>query len=78
MQISVAQFEKQGLALLSQLEATHEEIVIIREGKPIAKLVSFDDPPVSCLDLMHDELGCLEDGPEDSSSNPDYLKDYGS
>jgi addiction module RelB/DinJ family antitoxin len=32
---------------------------------------------VSCLELMQADLGCLKDAPEDLSTNPVYLSDYG-
>jgi addiction module RelB/DinJ family antitoxin len=32
---------------------------------------------VSCLELMQADLGCLKDAPEDLSTNPAYLSDYG-
>jgi len=36
-------------ALLARVEATHEEITICRNGKPVAKLVPIDDQPPSPL-----------------------------
>ena len=32
---------------------------------------------VSCLELMQADLGCLKGAPEDLSTNPAYLSDYG-
>jgi len=32
---------------------------------------------VSCLELMQADLGCLKEAPEDLSTNPAYLSDYG-
>ena len=78
MEISVAQFEKQSLALLHQLQVTHEEILITQEGKPVARLVPFEDDEVSCLDLMQEGIGCIDDGPIDLSTNPKYFEWYGS
>ena len=77
MQITAAQFEKQGLALLERIQATHEEILITQEGKPVARLVPVEEDTVSCLDLMQEDIGCIEDGPTDLSTNPRYLENYG-
>jgi prevent-host-death family protein len=77
MQITAAQLAKQSLALLERIQATHEEILITQEGKPVARLVPIQDAAVSCLDLMRDGIGYIEDGPSDLSTNPHYLENYG-
>lgn len=78
MEISIAQFEKQSLALINHLQETHEEILITQEGKIVARLVPVDGDAVSCLDLMQDGIACIEDGPADLSTNPSYMRKYGS
>jgi len=35
------------------------------------------ESPISCLELIQDDIGILEDAPSDLSTNSDYLKDYG-
>jgi len=77
MQISANQFEKQCLSLLGQVQATHEEILITQSGKPIARLVPIEENEVSCLDLMREGIGCIEDAPADLSTNPAHLSGYG-
>ncbi len=32
---------------------------------------------MSCLELMQDDIGCLQDAPPDLSTNKSYLNDYG-
>ncbi|OQW91629.1 MAG: hypothetical protein BWK78_04050, partial [Thiotrichaceae bacterium IS1] len=41
-------------------------------SKPLTR-----EAEVSCLELMQADLGCLKDAPEDLSTNPVYLSDYG-
>jgi antitoxin (DNA-binding transcriptional repressor) of toxin-antitoxin stability system len=77
MRISVAEFEKEGLSLLNKMRATHEEILIVEEGKPIARLVPVEEAEVSCLDLMREGIGYIENDPSDLSTNREYMKQYG-
>ena len=37
------QFKSQCLALMDEVEATHEPIVITKRGKPVAKLVPIEN-----------------------------------
>ncbi len=38
MDISAAEFRKNFFQLLAQVEKTHKEIIIMKRGKPVAKL----------------------------------------
>jgi prevent-host-death family protein len=42
MDISAAEFRKNLFQILGQVEQTHQEVIITRRGKPVAKLVSID------------------------------------
>jgi antitoxin (DNA-binding transcriptional repressor) of toxin-antitoxin stability system len=42
MQIGATEFQQQCLQLMSQVEQTREEVVIIKDGKAIAKLVPLE------------------------------------
>jgi prevent-host-death family protein len=43
MDISAADFRKNFFQILGQVEQTHNEVVITKRGKPIAKLVYIKD-----------------------------------
>lgn len=43
MEISASDFKAQCLALMDWVARTHEEIIITKHGKPVAKLVSAPD-----------------------------------
>jgi prevent-host-death family protein len=42
MQIAAGQFKAQCLQLMDQVQQTHEEIVITKHGRPVAKLVPVE------------------------------------
>ena len=42
MEISAGNFKSKCLKLMDQVQETHEEIVITKYGKPVAKLVPLD------------------------------------
>ena len=42
MQIAAGQFKAQCLHLMDQVQQTHEEVVITKHGKPVAKLVPVE------------------------------------
>lgn len=49
MIIGAGHFKTQCLKLMDQVNRTHEEIIISKRGKPVAKLVPVDDesvPPI--------------------------------
>lgn len=43
MEIAAGQFKAQCLQLMDRVKQTHEEIVITKHGRPVAKLVAVDD-----------------------------------
>jgi prevent-host-death family protein len=42
MQLAAGQFKAQCLQLMDQVQQTHEEIVITKHGRPVAKLVPVE------------------------------------
>ena len=57
------------IAVLNQIKLEKETLNRHETIEPEMK-------PVSCYDLAKDYIGCIE-GPEDLSTNQDYLKGYG-
>lgn len=53
MEISASDFKAHCLALMERVARTHEEILITKRGKPVAKLVSVPEHAPS------DVFGCL-------------------
>lgn len=45
MKITAAEFKARCLALMDEVEATGEEIVITKRGKPVARLVPLEQAP---------------------------------
>jgi prevent-host-death family protein len=43
MEIAAGQFKAQCLQLMDRVKDTHEEIVIMKHGHPVAKLVPMDE-----------------------------------
>jgi prevent-host-death family protein len=43
MDVSAAEFRKNLFQILGQVAETHKEVIITKRGKPVAKLVSFDE-----------------------------------
>lgn len=43
MQVGAGQFKSQCLKLMDQVQQTHEEIIITKHGKPVAKLVPIPE-----------------------------------
>ena len=53
MEIAAAQFKAQCLQLMDQVKLTHEEIIITKHGRPVAKLVPVEDSsPASFIGYM--------------------------
>jgi prevent-host-death family protein len=44
MEIAASEFKAKCLELMGKVNRDHEEIVITKRGKPVAKLVAADDP----------------------------------
>lgn len=47
MKMAAGEFKSKCLSLMDQVHQTHEEIVITKRGKPVAKLLASDDAPMS-------------------------------
>jgi prevent-host-death family protein len=52
MEIAAGQFKAQCLKLMDEVQKRGEEIIITKRGKPVAKLVPFEEPPVSVLGFL--------------------------
>ena len=62
MQIGASEFQKQCLQLMSQVEQTKEEVVIIKDGKAIAKLVPLEPSvPKSIIGYLKDTVIMSDD-----------------
>ncbi len=62
MQIGATEFQKQCLQLMSQMEHTKEEVVIIKDGKAIAKLVPLEpSSPKSIVGYLKDTVTMFDD-----------------
>jgi antitoxin (DNA-binding transcriptional repressor) of toxin-antitoxin stability system len=62
MQIGATEFQKQCLQLMSQVEQTREEVVIIKDGKAIAKLVPLEtSTPKSIIGYLKDTVIISDD-----------------
>ena len=52
MQLTAVEFKSKCLELMDQLEENHEEVIIIKNGKPVAKLIPVEEEIAgSLLDL---------------------------
>ena len=49
MKISAADFKSKCLGLMDQVQKTHEEVVITKYGKPVARLVHVEESEESPL-----------------------------
>jgi prevent-host-death family protein len=47
--IPAARFKAQCLSLLDRVGRTHEELVVTKRGRPVAKLVAVEERPVRPL-----------------------------
>ena len=47
MQVSTVKFRQKLFKILDQVNKTHQEIIITKRGKPIAKIVHIDDAVVA-------------------------------
>ena len=52
--IAAAKFKEQCLSLLDDVD--RDGILITKRGKPVAKLMPYDDSPVSLLGCLRGEL----------------------
>lgn len=49
MNISAAEFKTKCLKLMDRVNISHEEIIITKHGKPVAKLVPYSQEPAKPL-----------------------------
>lgn len=62
MQISAAEFKAKCLKLMDRVNSYHEEVVITKYGKPIAKLVPFSKKETkSIFGYMKDSVKTIGD-----------------
>ena len=64
MEINAAEFRANCFKILDQVNVTHKEVVIIKRGKPIAKLVHFarqndKDPLLGSMEGLVETVGDL-------------------
>lgn len=64
MEISAAEFRANCFKILDQVNVTHQEVVITKRGKPIAKLVHFarqneKDPLLGSMEGLVETIGDL-------------------
>jgi len=48
--VQATAFKAKCLALLDEVERTHQTIVVTKRGRPVARLVPLDDEPPASLD----------------------------
>ena len=54
MKIQAGKFKAECLALMDRVNTTHEEVIITKHGKIVAKLVPFSETPSKSL------FGCMK------------------
>jgi prevent-host-death family protein len=59
--IKASEFKARCLALMDQVAATGEPIVITKNGEPVSQLVPYRRPPASLFGLHRDQLRILGD-----------------
>ncbi len=61
MKISAAQFKAKCLKLMDEVRNRREEVVITKRGKPVARLVPFDEKPAPIYGCMKGTVTILGD-----------------
>ena len=49
MQISAGEFKSKCLKIMDDVNSSHEEVVITKHGKPVAKLIAYSEKPKKTL-----------------------------
>lgn len=49
MQLSAVDFKSKCLELMEQVKENHEEVIITKDGKPVAKLVPVEEKTTASL-----------------------------
>lgn len=45
--MAISQFKTHALKIIDQLSQDHEPIIVTKRGKPLARIIPFEDTPVS-------------------------------
>jgi len=61
MKISAGQFKAQCLKLMDEVNTRHEEVVITKRGKPVARLVPYEETPVPIHGFMKNTVMIIGD-----------------
>ena len=61
MKISAGQFKAQCLKLMDEVKTRHEEVVITKRGKPVARLVPYEKTPVPIHGFMKNTVMFIGD-----------------
>jgi len=59
--IKASEFKARCLALMDEVAASHEPVVITKHGKPVAQLAPVSRKPGSIFGFMKDEIEILGD-----------------
>lgn len=54
--IPAGEFKAKCLKIMDEVNLHHKTIVITKHGKPIAKLIPYDDAPVSLFGVMQGSI----------------------
>ena len=72
--VAVADFEAHSLELLDEVATTQEEIVVTKEGKPVAKLVPLSTRRRRTLEELRGSVTILGDIVEPLDEEWDVMK----
>lgn len=61
MRISAGKFKAKCLRLMDEVRSRREEVVITKRGKPVARLVPFDERPTPIYGCMKSTVTILGD-----------------
>jgi prevent-host-death family protein len=61
MKISAAQFKAKCLKIMDEVRSRREEVVITKRGKPVARLIPFDEKPAPIYGCMKSTVTILGD-----------------
>jgi len=61
MKISAGQFKARCLRLMDEVRDRHEDIVITKRGKPVARLVPYDEKPLPIYGCMKGTITIIGD-----------------
>lgn len=61
LQLSAGEFKTHCLKLMDMAKDKRETIIITKRGKPVAKLVPYDETPIPIFGFMAESLEIKED-----------------